>query len=253
MLDFPFLNVIDDYGPIGRGASQAHSVLAENTSEYIIKGPTFTPNHRHVAANELISARLADLLGLPVLDYRIISLNGDYFFGSSLMPPGTFYPAITPDLFSRCENNDRAYGVVVFDWWIYNVDRHSENLIVRSAGRAPTGPRLLMFLNDHSHAMIHPNEDATVLATRLAAYPPVSLEFVRDSITDPAALSAVIDLVEGLRTDTITEVIATVPPPFLDDPEKQLVIDFLLGRRAQLRQMFNSGRGYFPQLGGGVI
>ena len=38
-----FTRVMDDYGPIGVGASLAHHVLAENGTEYIIKGPEFTP------------------------------------------------------------------------------------------------------------------------------------------------------------------------------------------------------------------
>jgi hypothetical protein len=102
----PPLRVMDDYGPVGAGASQAHTVLAENGQEYIVKGPSLVPSHPHVAANEYVAARLGQAIGLPILDFTTVALAGDLFFASALMPPGTFHNQTTEDLFDRCENRD---------------------------------------------------------------------------------------------------------------------------------------------------
>ena len=67
--------VVDDFGPVGAGASQAHTVLAENGQEYIIKGPSLVPNHPHVAANEYVAARLGQSIGLPILDFTIVEFG----------------------------------------------------------------------------------------------------------------------------------------------------------------------------------
>ena len=103
-----FVKVVEDYGPIGRGASKAHYVLAENGSNYIVKGPTLTPEHPYVAANEIITASLAEQLGLPVLDSRIALLGDTFVFASAYMSEGTFYPDTTESLFNMCSNRDRA-------------------------------------------------------------------------------------------------------------------------------------------------
>src|SRR5207237_936275 len=56
------------------------------------------------ACNELVAAGLADQLGLPVLDFRVLEMGGVLFFGSSWMQAPTFHPAITEDLFNRTQN-----------------------------------------------------------------------------------------------------------------------------------------------------
>lgn len=82
--DVPMLHVVDDYGEVGQGASRAHYVLAENGNEYIIKGPALTPNHQFVAANELVAARIAGALGLPLLEFCVVELSGKLYFGALL-------------------------------------------------------------------------------------------------------------------------------------------------------------------------
>jgi len=142
------MRVLDDLGAIGRGASAAHYVLAENGIEYIIKGPSFTPQHPYVAANELLAALIARQLGLPILDFAVVQMGQDLFFASAFMQGGTFHPQIRTDLFDRCENKERVYGMLVFDAWICNIDRHDGNLLVRTTRRGGQEHTTLL-LNDH--------------------------------------------------------------------------------------------------------
>src|SRR3954469_24473067 len=74
--------VMDDLGCVGKGASLAHYVVTESGTEYIAKGPSFTPAHPTVGGNEWVAARLAERLTLPILDHRILSMGGELFSGA---------------------------------------------------------------------------------------------------------------------------------------------------------------------------
>jgi hypothetical protein len=251
--DTPRLKVWTDYGELGEGASKAHSVLAENGEEYIAKGPVFNPALPYVAANELIVARLAEWLGLPLLDFRVLEMKGDLFFGSAWMAKPTFYPAITKTLFDQCENRARNYDIVAFDWWVYNTDRHEHNLMVRKGGRTPSGPRHLLMLNDHSHALIQAGESPATNTKNVRIAPAVRLDFLRDSIRSTTKFGYAIDLIENIPDGTIRSVVGSVPEPFLAADERSAVVEFLCNRRDDLRPMFNRERILLPKLQGGQI
>ena len=241
----------DDYGAIGVGASLAHYVLAENGNEYIIKGPTFTPNHRYVAANELIAARIAGTLGLPVLDHCVVEMAGRFYFGSAWMQKPTFYPNTTADNFVKCENQERAYDIVVFDILVCNVDRHGGNLLVR---RSKDG-RHLVLMNDHSHCMVLPGEDASVLVNRVAASPRsyLGLPFIRDAISDINRLRQAVELLTSIGNDDIVRVVNAMPEEFLASADRGLFKEFLQARRDALAGLIGSNLALFPNLNGSTL
>jgi hypothetical protein len=249
------LRVVDDHGPVGQGASAARHVLAENGSEYIIKGPSLTPGHRYVAANEYIAACLADTLGLPILDYRIVVMKGELFFASSWMAKGSFYSGTTEDLFDLCSNRDKVYDLVVFDVWICNVDRHAGNLLVRRLQGRGGNERHLLLLNDHSHCLVIPGETPSHLANKLDSPPQqyVILDFVRNAIKDAARLSSALDTVRALDSNTLKSTVQSVPDAFLRDEEKGAYEDFLLARKDRLRTIFMNGLNCFSRLQGGAL
>jgi len=247
------LRVVDDYGAVGQGASNAHWVLVENGSEYITKGPSYTPNHPHVAANEIIAASLAEQLGLPLLDHRVVSLGASQYFASSWMIGPSFYPAITAQLLADCVNQDRIYDLVALDIWIANGDRHAGNLVARKPQKGNGLPLLL--LNDHSHCLVLPNESGAALAARVnsAPMPYVALDFVRTAITDPAALRAAFDAIEGVTTAAIDDAVRSVPPTLMPTGDDRLYRDFLLHRQAAARQVTRANIAMFPNIPGNAL
>lgn len=246
------LAVIDDYGPIGKGASEARSVLAENGEEYIIKGPSLVPEHPTVGANEWIAARLADALGLPILDHRIVAMGTELFFASGWMQKPTFYPAIDGEIFRRCENRDRAYGVVVFDAWLINKDRHGANLVVRNSRNG----NHLMILNDHSHLLVSPLGPSKIADLMgCVDQPPqsfITLPFIRDYITDPSEIRAVLDQIEALSETRIRAAVNSTPTKLLSMTDQGIYGDFLVERRALLREVMQNGSAAFPNLEGTI-
>lgn len=246
------LAVVDDYGQLEEGASNARYVLAENGEEYIIKGPSLIPEHPTVGANEWIAAQLAVALGLPVLDHRLVAMGGRLFFASAWMQKPTFSPALDAELFRRCQNRDRAYGVVVFDSWLINQDRHGNNLLVR---HSRNGEHLLM-LNDHSHLLVSPlgPTKAEDLLASLADPPGrfVRLPFIRDGITDPSQLRAALDQIEGLSDAEVQSAVNSTPQELLSSAEQEIYADFLLQRRDCLREVLHNGSAAFPNLKGAI-
>lgn len=248
------LAVVDDYGKVPKGASEAHYVLAENGDEYIMKGPSFVPEQPTVAANEWIAVKLAALLGLPVLDHQILSMGDDLFFGSSWMQQPSFYPRIDEAKWKRCENRDRIYGIAVFDSWLINQDRHNANLIVRRVRHREE--RFLLILNDHSHLLVSPlgPEKIDRLMSRVDAPPDlfVSLPLIRANVVDPAKIHAVIDQIEALSDRDIQAVVGSTPDQLLPPADQAVYAEFLTQRKARLRGMMQAGEAVFPNLKGAL-
>ena len=248
------LAVVDDYGKVPNGASEAHYVLAENGSEYIMKGPSFVPEQPTVAANEWIAVKLAALLSLPVLDHQILTMGGDLFFGSSWMQKPTFYPRIDEAKWKRCENRDRVHGIAVFDSWLINQDRHAANLIVRRIKRR--ADRFLLLLNDHSHLLVSPlgPEKIDRLMRRVDAPPDlfVSLPLIRENVVEPSEIHAVIDRIEGLSDADIRAVVESTPDQLLQASDQATYAEFLTQRRARLRGLMQAGSSIFPNLKGAL-
>jgi len=244
------LKVVDDLGPVGKGASNARFVYAENGEEYLVKGPSLTPDHPTVGANEWTAARLAARLGLPIQDHAIVEMRGDVFFATRQMPSPTFYPAIDKMIFERCDNRDRAYDVVVFDAWLINSDRHEENLVARRTAR--NSDRCQLMLNDHSHLLVSPcgPRVGSQLMAHLDGAPGdyVRLPFIRDAITDPTRLQRALAAVEGLSEPDIRGIVATTPNELLSEPDRAVYGDFLTARRSRLGGLFRQSAGVFPNL-----
>lgn len=253
-LTTPAQAVFDDHGEIGKGASRAHHVSAENGAEFIIKGPSFTPEHPTVAANEWIAARLAEKLGLPILPFQLMTMRGELFFGSLWMPSGaTWHDGISADLFARCENQNRVYDVIVLDTWLINPDRHHQNLIVRVL----RGGQHTLLLNDHSHLLVSPSgpQKTEDLMDCLDHLPGrfVRLALIRDNIADTAHLSDSLDRAEGLSDADVRGIVESTPSEFLSGDARQSYAEFLVRRRLRLRELFKSDLAAFPRLAKGSL
>jgi hypothetical protein len=246
-----YLAVATDFGQVETGASLGHWILAENGSEYLIKGPSFTPDHPTVAANEWVAAQLAAAMGLPVLDHRIVTMGGHLFFGSSWMEKPSFHPAIDESLLARCRNRDRVYGVVVLDTWLCNPDRHAENLVVR---RVRNSNDHLLLLNDHSHLLVSPAGARTgkQLLAHLDVGPAsyVRLEFVKASIASADRLRHALQTTEALPEERIRGIVESTPDELLPDDYRGAYEEFLVQRLARLSRLFEDNSQSFPELDG---
>jgi len=251
-----FLAVVDDLGAVGRGVSNAHFAQAMNGSEYIVKGRVFAPGEPYAAANELIAVRMAEAMGLPCLDHRILRMGGDLLFASARMPGDSFYETFTQELFDRCVNRHCVYDLVAFDFWLYNNDRHEGNLLARKMKSAPGDPMpsLTMLLNDHSRCLMKPLTPPAQLQGWLRdTHGCVRLPYLSHAILDVGLLSMAIRKCEAMPDDRIYRVVRSVPNQMLAEEEKVAVEGFLTGRKRILRDLFREERFMFTRLGTGDL
>lgn len=129
----------------GRGVTDTYTAEA---SIYLKKPPPIPPPY-YVAA-EYICSELARQLRLPVPPSFVAELPGEpapVFCSLAFNLSGTPAPSVNP-LAAVTAEPDLCSGVLVFDAWIVNTDRHPGNVSFQ-ATRAPH--RLNIF--DHSHAV----------------------------------------------------------------------------------------------------
>jgi hypothetical protein len=245
---------MDDFGPVGEGASMAHYVRAENGSEYLAKSPSFNPGLPYVAANEFIAVGLASIVVLPVLDYKIIENGADLWFGSSWIEKNkSFYPALSKELFARAGNKSRCYDIATFDYWIYNTDRHVHNLLLRKQATGGGVVAELLVLNDHSHALIQAGTSPADMTNYVGEIPALHLDFLREAVTSASSLSASVELIQGIPDEKIRSVCRSTPQEWLKDKETVLVEQFLCTRRDNLRKLINDSIVVLPALKGKKI
>lgn len=249
------LRVLDDYGYVGDGVSGARYVLAENHVEYIVKGPLLSPQEPFVAVNELLSAIIGKALGLPVLDYALVEMNGHTLFAAPWMQPGTFDAGITEATFLQCENRDRVYDLVVFDALICNEDRHHQNLMVRRHRKAGQPDRLALLMNDHSRALLPPSMAPSTMRRWLGTTPDrfIKLDFVQRAVAQFAPLEAAIRAVEQISDEHMRSLVRIIPDDVLEPTEQPPIERFLLDRRAELREVFNAVAPAFAALQGAIL
>lgn len=99
-----------------------------------------------IVANELIALRLGKVLGLPIPDGVIIEREDvPYFASMNFNIEGLNLPPADPTASAR-EIPSLACGILVFDIWIVNRDRHAKNLHFDKTRKA-------LYLFDHGHAL----------------------------------------------------------------------------------------------------
>jgi hypothetical protein len=153
-----------------RGASQPHLLRSQDGRYYIVKFQN-NPQHVRVLANEMLAARLAGLLGLPVPKPAIVEVPDELIkdnpqlameigvrrepcvagmqFGSSFpgVPGETLVVDFLPDrLLSRVQDLTATFtGAFVFDKWTCNCD--GRQVIFTRSG--PEGSVYSAWLIDH--------------------------------------------------------------------------------------------------------
>ncbi len=228
--------VLDTWGdPVGVGVSGARYCTLEGVAK------TNTPDARYTVANEFLCGRVAALIGLPTppgvmartddSDLAYVSLR---FGDKGEMPP----PVIPADVVAG--NPSAAAGVVAFDCWALNDDRHAGNLAYVH-GSAP----LTVF--DHSHAMFGPNEGAP----RLEAYDGAALVTgcLHTELTSGGELSDWCDRIAAVDDRVLRDLFLQMAQVgAVTDDEAQKGGDFLIKRKSELLALISADPTMFPKI-----
>lgn len=186
----------------------------------------------YTAANELICARLASMIGLPVPPGTIVrGDNGETGYVSLRFGrAGEQPPPVIPEHFVE-DHPDLAAGVVAFDCWVGNTDRHNQNLAY-SRGNLPP----VVF--DHSHALFGGGTDTSHL--NRPEDPRVNGSIAR-LLTSDAGLRLYAERIGSVPQILVQLVIRELESQEVLSPEDaNLAGEFLETRRGKLLELLQS-------------
>ncbi len=247
-----------------RGGAQSHLMRASDGGYYIVKFQN-NPQHVRVLANELLAARLAERLGLPVARAEVIEVTAELIedtpelhiqkslgrepcraglqFGSRYPgdPAGVAVLDLVPDERLREVGNLNAFlGILVFDRWTCNTNGRQ---VIFCPNGAPTRYRAMMIDQGfcfNAGDWNFPDSPLRGLYPRPLVYQPVrSLD----------SFEPVLHRVEEISPRVLDEAVASVPPEWYDFDQEALLslITRLYDRRKRIRQMLIETRDCFRQ------
>lgn len=190
-------------------------------------------DHPHLLANELICARLAAAMGLPVLpgeiathpDGRRCWVTPQIQVGNTSLPPADASQVLKGQPIVSA-------GMLAFDYWVRNEDRHSGNVLFDA--------RLGIWLIDHDSALAGKSgEGMDQLADATTVAP--GFHMFRDEVDteletiDAAALDLWVKRIRALPVNVIENAIAeAVDRGLIPKSCQKGLQSFLLARRSQL-------------------
>lgn len=206
-------------------------------------------------ANEVVAAKIGQVLGLPVPAGVIAEDSSGklYYLSLDVSKTGhTLPPVHPPD--TLAQEPFIAAGAIVFDFLIANEDRHAGNL---SLDPAFSPPRLSLF--DHGHSLLGSRDPQGT--DRLDALkdtpgclgPPDNQgnrQALLDHVTSAAYIEAWVDRVEQLPDYVVRDACNSVAGPDLNvtQPIADALEDWLCTRRNGIRALVETNRAQFKAI-----
>lgn len=194
--------------------------------------------------NELICGELARFLRLPAPPIAVVANSNGVPMVASLDFNRSGEP-LTGVNFAEFVNSFPflATGILLFDAWVANGDRHASNLYIDFSGAAPT-----VHIFDHSHALLAqvPQKGERRLAAvqhRLAMS-----GCLLDALNTDIYFTVWLDRIKATPDWLIEEICQDAAPYGLTPSEVQAVIGFLKRRRDGLRHLIFENRGAFKAI-----
>lgn len=221
--------------PVGEGVSGARYVNVSGVAK------TNSEREPNIVASELIAARLGQAILLPIPPAFIVDRDGAPWFASlNFNLAGESLPPVNGAQISDKFPSITA-GIILFDIWIMNKDRHCRNLAYHNATE-----RLQIF--DHSRALM-PHQDQRAFAerhrTRLAIGPRHCLA---PYIVDAHAFSLWFERIRGVPQYYLKAVLEDAIDVGLRADNVDFFLNMLVERRERLPQLIDENLQSFPAL-----
>ncbi len=253
-----------------RGASQPCLLRGEDGGNYVVKFRN-NPQHVRVLANEMLAARLALLIGLPVPSPAFIDVAHELIAGNPFLEfeigarrdpvlPGLHFgsrfpgsPAHTlvvdflPDrLLRRVRNVDRVFrGAFVFDKWTCNCDGRQ---VIFHRPADSEGTAYSAFLIDHGFCFNDGDWNFPDSPIR-SLYP---RRLVYENVRGLQSFEPFLSRIENLETSELEQYVRDIPEEWCGEHPEQLtrLVERLFERRRRVRQAIidakNSSLAPFP-------
>lgn len=244
-------------GPVGRGWTKPQLFRCTDGKKYIVKFKN-NPLGKKTLSNEFVAYRLGSMLNLPVAECQAVYLSeGLIHLYPSLKEMNiesgphlgiSFYEnAIETDnekRISKCSNLDKASGMIAFDHWIHNWDRHNRtisNLLIAEN-------KIIMI--DHANCFDGPNWSVDSLKKNqkksTVYWGQMYNRFVR-YIDGNNPFGDDLSAIESLGKSEIKEVLEDIPKEWgLNRDEIQALADYLIYRKSRVYKAIEKLQKHFP-------
>jgi hypothetical protein len=197
----------------------------------------------NLIVNEMISFRLAKLLGLNVAEVELAEIDGKQGIVSIVKPAAShftwlqFQRRLSRSPVSYLRQPEQLRRTFVFDVWICNVDRHGGNLIT-----FPKGDRFDFYLIDHGVSLLGAMKWRKIpwdspYWQHISRYNYHYPGGMRSYIRSYSELLPHIKDVERIPEYEIREIVNELPDAILPREQKALLVKMLLSRQKQLRSI----------------
>ena len=221
-------------GPIGEGATGSYHAGVAGVAK------TWNANEPYIVSNELVCGELGRAIRLPVPPGFIIERDGvpyhvslNFNLSGENLPPADAVALVAnaPTL---------ACGIVLFDIWIMNDDRHQRNLSFDTSTRA-------VQLFDHSHAFMRGQ------CNRATANGKINQLAIGNHCLAPHLLSwdssdEWIERIMAVPEFFIRAVISDAAEVGLPSADVDFHAEFLLDRRKRLVNILKQNGSSFPKI-----
>lgn len=225
-------------GPVGEGATQSIYVGTHGIAK------TFTDRNPYIVANELICSRLAQAILLPVPPGFVIDREGvPYFASMNFNLAGEDLPPVQGANVVR-DQPRIAWGIVLFDVWVLNRDRHNRNI-------AHDTNQNWVQIFDHSHAFLWDNQEVN---THLEAnvgnlgIGAVGQHCLAGHLENTEHVQEWIHRIGAVPSFYINELVESAVEVGLPHEAWEHCAQFLLGRRDNLLNLVKGEPAHFPSI-----
>jgi hypothetical protein len=195
----------------------------------------------YIVANEMICSALARILLLPCPPGAITEHNNEPYFVSldfnlvgMALPPAPAAKIATDHSFD-------TWGIIVFDVWVMNGDRHASNLAYDVSTK-----KLQIF--DHSHALLNPAGDISARLTASKDELAIGGHCLANEIATMDGLQDWTDRVRQVPNYFIDGLVDAAEKVGLPAGSRTEVKDFLKARRDNIATLIANKRASFAKL-----
>ena len=244
LMDFGFY-AIDTWGdPVGQGtAADPRYCTLQGVAKFNSRPPQ--DQAPYAVANELICGRLGLMIGLPVPPGVVVAAEDDKLAYVSLRfgPKGESPPPIIAEHIVE-DHPAVSAGIIAFDCWVGNEDRHSGNLAyVWGQSQRP----ITVF--DHSHALLGFERDRAIKRLRSRIDDPFVAGCLPPILKSSRGFGDWASRISSISSGMIRDVCeALVHPDGITADECAAAVDFLVHRKDRVLEKIEGAKGAMPNV-----
>ncbi len=223
------------------GGAVGHGVMGSQHIGVAGVAKPAVPNNPFALANEIVCGELGRVLRLPIPPGFIVEDNGTrYHVSLNFNLAGQDLPPADAAALVQAQP-DLACGIILFDTWVVNRDRHRRNLAFDTS----TG-RVSLF--DHSHAFLSGSAGRAHLVGNHDKLG-IGGHCLAREVTALTHMPRWSERISAIPEYYIREVVQDARDLGLPNGDADFCIDFLLERRGRLLDLVQQERATFPKCG----